>query len=430
MAEVDSDAGTLLRRRAAPYQLVMKSAFLLLLCSAAVACGGRVDPSTGGDAGPSPFDPPVTPQGFVTAAHAPLPTVGSSGGATLAHPVIVPVYFPDEGHKIDLDDFLARLPGSEYWRRTTREYGVGDVTVAPAIVSTERLPSTMTSDEVKAWLNGRFDGMAAGWPWVADPNAIYVLFFPESTTITGEMGESCRDYSAYHGEVHAGASHIVFAAIPRCVGTTVTVVDALTRSTSHELIEAATDPYTDSHRGYWITSYDHIAWTLMTSGEIADMCEFEPQSYPRLLGAFSVARGWSNAAAKAGHDPCGPGLQDEVYFNASPVLADTLQVQALGTTIVTKGVVVPKGQSRTLDVQLFSEAATDGWDLQAMDASEFAGGTKALSFTWDAPTGNNGDVRKLTIERLADGAGGGSTFVLTSRKGTATAHLWFGYAGN
>jgi len=39
-------------------------------------------------------------------------------------------------------------------------------------------------------------------------------------------------------------------------------------------------------------------------------------------------------------------------------------------------------------------------------------------------------VRKLTIDRVADGSGGGTAFAVVSRKGADTAHFWFGYAGN
>jgi hypothetical protein len=356
--------------------------------------------------------------------------VGSTGGKTLAHPVVVPVYFPSEGHKIDIDAFLALLPGSEYWRRTTSEYGVGDVVIGAPIVNKEALPAQMSNEDLRTWLASRFEGGAAGWPWAADPNAIYALFLPETTKLVGEMGESCRDFKAYHGELHQGLNHTVFAVVPRCIVDGVPVVDELTRSASHELIEAATDPFTDSHRAYWITDYDHVAWSLLTFGEIGDMCAFEPQAYPRALGAFSVARGWSNQAVAAGHDPCGPGLDGELYFNAALVLNDTIAVKALGTTIMTKGVVIPVGKSRTIDVELFAEAETSDWTLDALDTSDFTGGAKELSFTWDEPTGNNGAVRKLTIDRVAAGAGGGTTFAVVSRKGPEVAHFWFGYAGN
>jgi hypothetical protein len=203
------------------------------------------------------------------------------------------------------------------------------------------------------------------------------------------------------------------------------LVDEATQTTTHELVEAATDPFIDA---YSVMDPDHVIWGLFPGAEVGDLCEMEYLSYQRLLGVNLVARFWSNASAAAGHDPCVPPIPAP-YFNAVPVLPDP--VGLFQGALVTQGVTVPLGTSVTIDVQLFSDAPTGDWTLEAEDSSVFAAsGPTELSFAWDVPSGNNGDTRKLTIARVKDGAIGGTEFVIHSYASASRWHEYFGVAGN
>ena len=76
-------------------------------------------------------------------------------------------------------------------------------------------------------------------------------------------------------------------------------------------------------------------------------------------------------------------------------------------------------------MQLFSDGPMADWTHEADDT-----GYGELAFTWDVPSGNNGDTRKLTITRVKDGAIGGTEFVIRSFASAASWHEYFGVAGN
>src|SRR5205807_938811 len=99
---------------------------------------------------------------------------------------------------------------------------------------------------------------------------------------------------------------------------------------------------------------------------------------PSDLG-FEVARGWSNAAAAAGHNPCAPS--SATYFNSAPVLPDTVGYTDSGSSAVSKGINIPVGSTGTLLVDLFSDAPTAPWTVSAFEETG-----SNLSFTWDKTT--------------------------------------------
>src|SRR5262249_35150198 len=149
-----------------------------------------------------------------------------------------------------------------------------------------------------------------------------------------------------------------------------------------------------------------------------------------------VQRIWSNQSALAGHDPCVPIPAGEVYFNAAPVLEDTFEGQVPGVSFKTKSVKIAAGQSRTIEVDLFSDAQPSApWNVTAQEVPLFGNGP-LLSFEWDQQTcataeqggcstsGSNGDKRRLKIS-VAAGAGAGfpaSSFVLASVDGQKRAN--------
>ena len=410
----------------------------LLLSASLFACGGSTTdqppPATDAGADTDPQDagqvdaPPIP----YPAPHQAPPKVGTYGGGTLKSPKIIPIFFQNDNLQTNLETFVKALPGSSYWKATTSEYGVGDFSVGASIVLTEAAPTQTTSAAIETWLAGKLDGTHPEFPAI-EVNNIYTVFYPKETIITEpNFGTSCKEYGGYHSETKdTNGTPIVYSVIPRCGNFGgFTGADAVTTTLSHELIETATDPLAMTDPAYAIVDKDHIIWNVMPLGEIGDMCTYEPQNYPRLIANFPATKAWSNAAAAAGHDPCVPQASGEVYFNASPVLTESVVASIYGTKIPTKGVKVPVGQSATIDVQLFSDAPTDDWTVQAVDSTYVSGGAKELEFTWDKQLGNNGDVLKLTIKRVKNGPHAGSEFILYSQKGPKVANLWFGFVAN
>jgi len=117
----------------------------------------------------------------------------------------------------------------------------------------------------------------------------------------------------------------------------------------------------------------------MTFGatENGDLCAvgvgqnyFKPPSY-----AHTVQRGWSNKAAAANQDPCAPSVASTPYFAAAGVFPDTVKVLVQFQQRTTKGVIIPVGQSKTIDVQLFSTAPVGTIVVKAVDFAAAQGGT-------------------------------------------------------
>ena len=146
---------------------------------------------------------------------------------------------------------------------------------------------------------------------------------------------------------------------------------------SHELDEAATNPFVNSQPAFGQVDDPHTIWDIGTfGGEVADMCQNNSDSnYTPPGSTYMVQRSWSNAAAKAGTNPCVPVPATGPYFNSYPTLPDMVTLTAgspSGGPITTEGVKIPVGQSRTIDVVLHSEAATSGpWTVAVQDLSQY-----------------------------------------------------------
>jgi hypothetical protein len=130
-----------------------------------------------------------------------------------------------------------------------------------------------------------------------------------------------------------------------------------------------------------------------------------------------VQRTWSNAAAKKVQNPCVPYATTAPYFNSFPAL-DTIMD---GPNYVTRGLNIPIGQSRTIDVNLYSTAATKGtWTVSAFDYDYWFRGLPAnLALTLDKTEGSNGDRLHLTVSpKTMDPDLQAEVFILLSHYGT------------
>ena len=396
----------------------------LAACCALVSCGSRAQK-------------PVS-RGPYPAPHADLPTVQAGRGPVLAFPNVIPVFFTDDAFQASIERFLSALAASSFWTETTMEYGVGPLHVAPSVVLPEALPSAGARADVLAWLSGYLDGSHPEWPAI-DANNVYVVFFPPSATISDDIGTSCVDYEGYHSEgvqgpssegdagaAGASGASFVYVIIPECPRFAhLSGIDAITGSLSHELVEAATNPFVRTAPAFFGVDDTHRAWSFVGTGdsEVGDMCnwaESPERLYRRMVGDFVVQRTWSNRAASAKQDPCIPAVK-EAYFSAAPDFRENVKIGPFATA-TTPGARLAIGESTTVDVRLFSTGATLDWYVEAAEvAPSFsalvtlaAPAQPALSFTWDKQLGNNGDTVKLTITRRSAGGFGGNGFLIYS----------------
>lgn len=410
-------------------------AFSFVAALGAAACGGTTagapDSGQTPDSGAQPDDSAAPPDDTGTpdsgvpypAPHPPPPQVISYGGGVAKTGKVVPVFWSNDSHQSNLETFLKALSPSTFWTATTKEYGVGDTTLGSSVVITDAAPSSIDDSDIQAWLAAHADGSDMAWP-KADPNTVFVLYYPAGTTITGTgVGQSCQDFSGYHAEARlADNTAFSYAVVPVCGGG----LDSLTMTTSHELVEWATDPLPFSNTAYESLDTAHAYWGP-AGGEVADACEFGQSNYGRLVGNFAVQRSWSNAAIKAGHNWCVPAPA-EVFFAAAPdVNKDPVKwTDGFGIVRLTRGVKVPVGMSKTIDVYLYSDAPKAPWNVTATTGYGSAG---SLSFSFDKSTGQNGDVLHLTITSLKATSSGSVRFYVTSADSQNTRHTWYGLVG-
>jgi hypothetical protein len=406
------------------------------------APAGSVSSEAGADeAQPAPYSP---------AEHAPFPQVLSAGGPVLNTPTIVPIFFANDPDQAQIEQFLMELATSTYWSATTAEYGVGALRVAPSIVVSDAAPASLDRPQIAQWLAPQVASAGAPWP-AFDPGNVYVVFYPQSTSFSENGATSCSDIGGFHsssplfgaqdsgdcgGAPDGGASadaepeggacaapSFVYAAIARCASfNDLSGIDALTAALSHELVESATDPLIESNPAYGLVDFDHFAWDLGFSGtvqgsELGDMCVTESspaQVFQRLVGNFVVQRTWSNRAAEANTDPCVPAIMGP-YFNAAPDVSNLVGLYASAAAadagvnpVITTGVSVPTGQSRTFALRVFSTGPTSNLTINLFGATlpspRFHA---AFAQAPGATTLQNGDIVSVTITRTADAPLGG-----------------------
>jgi hypothetical protein len=427
----------------------------LFACSpllVAAACGssspetGAPAPAPAATADPTqPTEPmapaPATvdngaPSTVYPAPHPPLPElVNKAGGKVLVAPKLMLIVYPGYEHTAGLQSFSQVLGASAYWAATTKEYGVGPIAYSGTKELTgETAPASIADKDVEAFIANK---LAAGDLGPPDTSTLYAIIYPQTTTITSSGGgigggSSCSSFGGYHSDtavkVDGKTSNYAFAVMPTCANFgALTGIDEVTGAMSHELIEAVTDPFPSTRNGadsaYATVDDDHFIWLLSGGTESGDLCVPEGDAFQKLpeLG-FTVQRSWSNAAAKQGHDPCVPAMKDP-YFQSAPVLPQdvtmTLPPSFGGQDVATKGVTIAIGQSKTIEVDLFSDAATSGaWTVTAEDALARLGGGPTLEFSWDRNKGLNGEKLHLTIT-----VKGASSFVPGAHPFTITSTL-------
>ncbi len=273
-----------------------------------------------------------------------------------------------------------------------------------------------------------------------DGNTLYALYYPQGLKITADSGggppaQSCTEFGGYHSNFALDAAHgnmpVPYAVMLHCQYPGETPLETMTATANHEYIEAATDPYPMTDLAYAIVDTAHIYWLFaLGGGETADTCAQSLSlfvTFPEL--PYMVQRPWSNVAAKAGHDPCVPTLPNTVYFNSAPNFTDNVTLN-IGQNITVKGVKIPVGESKTIQVDLFSDAKTSGpWTVKAIDSSAIQGGSKQLDFAFDKDSGVNGEKLNLTITVLKSTPYKAEIFYLMSTL-NGTRNMWVGIVGN
>jgi hypothetical protein len=363
-----------------------------------------------------------------------MPQAVTRKGPVMTAPKLQTITFKGDALQPDIEKFGTELSAAKaYWAGATAEYGVGPLTALPAINVDEAAPTTISDAALQTWLTAKIQGDGGAFPQ-PDGNTIYLIYFPETSVVTSVGGSLCTEFQGYHDDyLLSGSTYVTYGVVGRCppMGA-IPEIDEVSAAADHEIIEAATDPLPADNPAYIDVDQVGKAWAFVGGGaEIGDLCAGFPDAFYRTSGVTNlVQRVWSNKAAAAGHAPCEP--EGAVpYFNSAPVTADTITVDGASGSFTTKGIKIPVGQSKTIDLQLYSDAPTSGpWKVSVIDlASAFYMQPTALSFSMDKKSGQNGDTIKLTITAVAKSSMGASAFFVQNDLGTQQT-FWIGLVEN
>ena len=359
--------------------------------------GHKVFPEASVEAGPPPIDCDAgsTPSSTYPAPHPALPLATTGGGPVLATPRFVPIVFAAEDRTADIGAFM-KVVGTSSWWSIAAQYGVGPATASDPIVVQETPGAQITDAEVQTWLADKLDGTHPefGTP---DTNAIYMIYYPASTTIYDvALGASCQLFGGYHSETKIGGQKVVYSIIARCP------YEAMTSITSHELFEAATDPYISTATAW--EGVDDPSETPYSSwyAELGDLCEGAGDVTPDDIG-YPVQRMWSNAASAAASDPCQPATTP--YFRTAP--SASAQVS------------LAPGDTTTIDLVAFSDRDTGGpWTVKAVGVN-YGQKLDKLDVSLCRSSAQNGEHIPLVITRNP-AAQNSSSVQITSVLGNVT----------
>jgi hypothetical protein len=203
----------------------------------------------------------------------------------------------------DLNQFYTEVTQSPYFDWLT-EYNTPDQTIGEGsfigTVTDSHAPTGRTIDDsaIQRELSRLISANTVSAP---DENTLYMIHFPAGVTITQGGDSSCDVFCAYHNTMTIGGQDIQYGVIPdqggACdggCGTAGNLTDDTTMVSSHELIEAVTDPAVGLVPGN--TPVAPIAWIDATNGEIGDICVGQQGSAQGSSRTWVVQQEWSNSA--------------------------------------------------------------------------------------------------------------------------------------
>jgi hypothetical protein len=285
-----------------------------------------------------------------------LPTITSHGGPVMAHPQLVPIFYSDDPDAVPLTRFNEWVVTSSWLAQVGTEYGVGSGSVLGVVNRPEAAPDRITNAEIADLL---FQGVGDGsLPRPADGDlsqVLYIAYFPAHTRVMFDSSDSsCNDFGGFHLSARRDGVELIYAVIVTCPGLFqgLSTLEGRLIASSHELIEAATDPIPFNQPTYQL--FDPVGSWSGLGLEVADLCERSGEAAVWREGGFVAQRSWSNAASASG-DPCVPIPTDAPYFN---VVADSRAMPRIAP-----------GDSESLRLIGWSTGALDDWQLSAQASS-------------------------------------------------------------
>ncbi len=160
----------------------------------------------------------------------------------------------------------------------------GAITIKPAIQAKDLLDADVQK-ELEAQI-------AAGKLPKQTDDSLYMVYFPAGVSIAIEGEKSCSSFCAYHEGFKAAGGSIFYGVMPVCGGWGCGGgFDSMTAVSSHEAIEAITDPFPTPGSK---PAYPQ-AWNDSQGEEISDLCASESAKLTAHGVTSSVSGQWKNS---------------------------------------------------------------------------------------------------------------------------------------
>jgi len=386
---------------------------------------GGVATDAGADSGidagrvPTPVPDPNYPT-----THAPIPLLRYAHGDVIDTPSVVTVTFDNDTSRDFLEAFGDTITATAWWDAVSAGYcddrhecighgaGGGHVRTTSPGPSLADNAGNDVQTQLKQYIASQIQSATFPAPTA---NTIYMLYTPDTVSVTLDEKRQCVDFGAYHNSMTMtppGASAPVtfaYAVIPRCSNAN----SVVTFTASHELIEAATDKVFDDKalvQTGWTSTTD--AWDTLAGGEVADRC-YDLDRKGRDIyheGPYTVTRSFSNQAAAQSHDPCVPApTTDKLpYFNVAPEYGDMLTMK-VGDTI-------------KIPVVAFTDAPLPAFDVAVVEQSGQLGLVDVLTLSIDREGAQNGQELFVTVTLNASPGVGFAPFEIVSSLGPFQHH--------
>jgi hypothetical protein len=282
-------------------------------------CAGAPQPDSQPDLGPEgPSTPDLALPDRPPTDHPPFLKMTYHGGPILPEPETFTVAWrADATLAARVERFTSWMLGSPFMTLTMGELGVGNGRSMGVLLLEEEPPAKLS----EAGLAPIVQRLIADHHIAVNANTLFSFVINRKTSVELSGARGCYDFGGFHTEVPlvgtratAQTNNVPVAVNLQCDAT----FDSLTSVISHEISEAATDPY-PYFRPAWL--YDDFGAPL--GGENADLCTgidyVERVVFPDgSQESYVLNPNWTNWAAELGTvDPCQPTQAGRTFFNVA-----------------------------------------------------------------------------------------------------------------
>ena len=233
---------------------------------------------------------------FSPVPNAPSAHLVDNGGPMINHVKIFLVFYsPGYQYKDKLVQFYTAITQSahvdmlqEYDNKAG--YKIRRGSYLGLFEDTNANPSSVKSVNPQTYINGLITAKKVPAP---DDDTLYMIYFPSNINPTGPGGSSCvsgGSFCAYHSSYAlSGGQNVYFGVMPDTPddcspGCGPSGFTGLTDVSSHEMIEAMTDPD---------VGQNNVAWYDDQNGEIGDICATGADE-TAVVDTWTVQKEWSN----------------------------------------------------------------------------------------------------------------------------------------